>query len=156
MKTKDVKTLQITLQKSYSELNNVFHKDSQVETGILEDGTILYFIDGELTFFEKEDHIIVFLRVLLKDLIQLPKIIVDMGAIPFVVKGADVMVPGIVSSDENIVKNEYVVIIDEKHKKPLAIGFTLMDANEINVSKKGKAVKTLHFVGDRYWDSFSK
>ena len=75
-----------------------------------------------------------------------------MGAIPYVTRGAAVMVPGIVAADERIKKGDYVVIVDEKHDKPVAIGIALMDANEISKEKSGKAIKTIHYVGDRWWE----
>ncbi|MHA1130010.1 MAG: DUF1947 domain-containing protein [Candidatus Helarchaeota archaeon] len=155
LKTKDVKKLQIQLQERYPNLDKLFEKDTRVETGFLEDGTVLYFIKGELTFFTDEKHILPFIRVLLKNLIILPQIVVDTGAVPYIVKGADVMIPGIVHVDETIKKNGYVVIVDEKHGKPLAVGLTLMDSAEIKAKKKGKAVKNLHYIGDRIWDIFS-
>ena len=41
---------------------------------------------------------------------------VDMGAVPFVTKGADVMAPGIVASDEVIKEGDLVWIRDERNK----------------------------------------
>lgn len=152
MKSGDIKKLQFDLQKFFPNSNNLFGKGSRVEKGTLDDGTILYLIDGELIFFEIEKRIIPFLRILLKNLIQLQKVTVDLGAVPYVARGAAVMVPGIVATDEDIKKDDYVVIVDEKHDKPLAIGLALMDANEIIKEKKGKAIKTVHYVGDKWWE----
>ncbi len=92
----------------------------------------------------------------MKTLISLPKIVVDQGAVPYIVNGASVMIPGIVNIDSQIKKNDYVVIVDEKHQKPLAVGIALMDAEKVLKEKKGKAVKNLHYIGDRYWDAFAK
>ncbi|MFX1297562.1 MAG: DUF1947 domain-containing protein [Promethearchaeota archaeon] len=156
LKSKDIKKFQIKLQQDYQNVDNLFKKHTKVEKGILDDGTNIYFIDGELTFFEKENQLLPFLRILLTNLISLPKIVVDTGAVPYIVKGANVMVPGIVTVDENIKQSDYVVIVDEKHNKPLAIGVALMSANDIFEEKKGKAIRNVHYIGDKIWDSFSK
>ena len=90
--------------------------------------------------------------MLLQELIILPKIVVDTGAVPYVVRGAAVMLPGIVSTDKIIKKDDYVVIVDEKHDKPLAIGIALLDGSEISKEKKGKGILNVHYIGDRIWD----
>ncbi len=76
---------------------------------------------------------------------------VDMGAVPHVVNGADVMVPGIVEVWEGIRKGDVVWVRDEKYHKPLCVGISLMDAEEILKSERGKAVKNVHYVGDKIW-----
>lgn len=134
----------------------LFGKNSKMEEGTLEDGTILYFINGELTFIRKEGRIFPFLRAILKNLISLPKVVIDMGAIPHIIKGADIMCPGIVSFDFNIKKDDFLVIVDEKHNKPLAIGLALVNDTEFSREKKGKAVKNVHYVGDKLWDFIKK
>ena len=77
---------------------------------------------------------------------------VDHGAIPFLMNGADCMVAGVQAADENIVKGELVWIRDMTHKKPLAIGWSVMDGNEMASATKGKGIITLHWVGDELWD----
>lgn len=156
LKSGDTKKLYAELQQFFPKSNNLFGKHDKVETGNMEDGTTLYFINGELVFFKREEQLIPFLRILLKNLIQLPKIVIDMGGVPYIARGADVMIPGIVATDKGIKKNDYVVIVDEKHDKPLAIGLALMDEDELSSKKKGKGIKNVHYVGDRYWTEFSK
>ena len=77
---------------------------------------------------------------------------VDMGAINFVIKGADIMSPGIVSADETIKPEETIVVIEENHNKPLAIGISLISGKEMVENTKGKAIENLHFVGDPIWE----
>jgi len=81
-----------------------------------------------------------------------PKIIVDMGAIPYVCKGADVMAPGIVRVEGNFGSGDLVLVADMKFGKALALGTSLMDAETARATKKGPVVKTLHFVSDKIWD----
>lgn len=77
---------------------------------------------------------------------------VDMGAIKFVSNGADIMSPGIVYADESIEKGDIVLIVDETHKKPLAIGISLITNEEMIKNDSGKAIKTKHYVGDDIWN----
>ncbi len=77
---------------------------------------------------------------------------VDMGAVKFIRNGADVMSPGIVAADESIQPSDPVVIVEERHKKPLGVGTALMSGTEMVHSNKGKAVKIVHHVGDAIWD----
>lgn len=77
------------------------------------------------------------------------RVIVDAGAVRFVVNGADIMKPGIVSADPEIAAGDLVVIAEERHKKPLAIGRALVAGTEMK--GEGKAVKSLHHVGDLIW-----
>lgn len=81
-----------------------------------------------------------------------PKIIVDMGAIPYVCKGATVMAPGIVRIEGEFGKGDLVLVVDMKHGKALALGESLLDSETAKNTKKGPVVKTLHYVGDKIWD----
>jgi PUA domain protein len=83
---------------------------------------------------------------------QAPKIIVDMGAVPYVCKGAGVMAPGIRRIEGEFGKGDLVVVVDEKHGKALAIGESLYDSQTARSTKKGAVVKTLHYVSDKIWD----
>ena len=76
---------------------------------------------------------------------------VDMGAVKFICSGADVMCPGIVDADVSIEEGNLVWIRDEKNLQPLAIGKALMSGQEMIEFNRGKAVKTIHHVGDRIW-----
>ena len=81
-----------------------------------------------------------------------PKIVVDMGAIPYVCKGATVMAPGIVRIEGEFVKGDLVVVIEMKFGKALGMGEALMDSETAKNTKKGPIVKTLHWVSDKIWD----
>ncbi|MEM2869434.1 MAG: PUA domain-containing protein [Thermoplasmata archaeon] len=77
---------------------------------------------------------------------------VDEGAIRFICNGADVMGPGIVEVDSAIREGELVWVRDVKHLKPLAIGRALVAAGMMASRSPGKAVRTLHYVGDELWN----
>jgi len=76
---------------------------------------------------------------------------VDMGAVRFIRNGADVMSPGIVDADKSITPRDFVVVVDERHKKPLGIGTALITGIEMIQETKGKAVRIVHHVGDKIW-----
>ncbi|MGD0327887.1 MAG: RNA-binding protein [Halobacteriota archaeon] len=76
---------------------------------------------------------------------------IDMGAVRFIRNGADVMSPGIVDADTSIEPDDLVVVVDERHKKPLGIGTALIAGAEMIRARKGKAVQIVHHVGDKIW-----
>ena len=76
---------------------------------------------------------------------------VDMGAVKFVYNGADIMAPGIVDADPAIRPGDLVWVRDERNLRPLAIGEALMSGPEMVASEKGKAVTSIHYVGDPLW-----
>jgi PUA-domain protein len=80
-----------------------------------------------------------------------PKIVVDMGAVPYVCNGADLMVPGVVQINGDFNTNDFVLIVDERHGKPLAIGVALFDSHVMRKMKRGKIVRNIHYVGDKLW-----
>jgi PUA domain protein len=115
----------------------------------IDDNIIL--IDNEAKFFYYKDKIVPVLKLILEKNF-LKKITVDMGAVKFVANGADIMRPGITSIEEGIQKESIVSIVDETHKKPLAVGLALFDGEEMRKMDSGKVIKTLHYVGDNIWN----
>ena len=91
-------------------------------------------------------------RGLLANSLETGWVQVDMGAVPFVCNGANTMSAGIKDVSPEIVKGQYVWIREENHHKPLAIGLSLMGAEEMLISEKGKAIKSLHYIGDKIWN----
>ncbi len=76
---------------------------------------------------------------------------VDMGAVPYVYNGADVMAPGIVDADPAIRPGDLVWVRDERNRRPLAVGRALLDGPAMAREEKGKAVESIHHVGDELW-----
>jgi PUA domain protein len=62
------------------------------------------------------------------------------------------MRPGIVSVTDDVKAGLPVQVVDDRHKKPLAIGIALFDAQELRASTTGKMVKKFHHVGDEIWN----
>src|SRR3989338_6732669 len=103
--------------------------------------------EGEKLFFIKETQLIPTLKFLIKKNI-LKTVIVDMGAVKFVINGADIMRPGIVAFEDGILKDEFVAVVDEKNKKPLCVVKMLFTGEEAKAMSSGKVIKNAHYVGD--------
>ena len=126
-------------------------KKSSFEVGNLEQYKVIL-VDEDIDFIIIENKVFFTLHGLYK---YHPKdyfVVVDMGAVSFVSKGADIMTPGIIDADIKIKKSDYVWICDERYHKPLAIGKALMTGEEMKTKKTGKAIKNFHYVSDRLWN----
>ncbi len=123
-------------------------KKDQVE--LVEDQYKIILINKKPSFFYYQDRIVPTLKFLQEN-DTLKKITVDMGAVKFVVNGADVMRPGIVEIEEGIAKDEFVAVIDKNNKKPLAVGIALFSSEEMKGMNSGKVIKNIHYVGDELW-----
>jgi len=136
-------------KKLFEELSSVFGEiiAERVESAVLEDVTV-YLLDYVVEFVRDGDAIYPFLGGSHVD--GLPRVVVDMGAIPYVCNGADVMAPGITDMDSFEV-GDLVVVRDVTHGKALAIGKALKSSSDIEASRKGKVIENLHYVGDSLW-----
>jgi len=131
-------------------LENMFGSKVLVETVEAEFGQLLL-IDGKPVLFKIGD--VVLPTLLSAEIVaQLPKVVVDMGAVKFVCNGADVMAPGIRRYEGNFVKGDIVVVVDEKYGKPLALGEILYSSEEVKAIKQGPVIKTKHYVSDKVWN----
>lgn len=83
---------------------------------------------------------------------SISKIVVDMGAVPYICKGADVMAPGVVGIMGEFKENDLLLVLDELHSQPLAIGVSLFNSKAMKNVKHGRTVKNIHHVGDKLWN----
>jgi PUA domain protein len=79
-------------------------------------------------------------------------VVVDTGAVPYVVNGADIMRPGVTSVSDDILAGKPVQVVEERYGKPLAIGIALYNTTELREKNSGKVVKTIYHVGDELWN----
>lgn len=115
-------------------------------------GFHVVFVDGEIRGLVFEDGTeFLTVRGLLRYSATKRFVTVDMGAVKYVANGADVMGPGIVEADPGIAEGDLVWIRDVKNKRPLAIGRALMSGDDLAKKGKGKAISSVHHVGDRIW-----
>jgi PUA domain protein len=128
----------------------LFGSKANVEVVEAEVGKI-YLVNGKPLFFKIGERVLPTL-LFQEFALRAPKIVVDMGAVPYVCNGADVMAPGIRHVDGEFGEGDLVLVVDEKHGKPLALGESLYDAESARNAKQGVVVKTLHFVSDKVWN----
>ena len=82
---------------------------------------------------------------------KFPYVMVDMGAVKFVCKGANVMRPGI-KNHSDFERDKIVCVIEESQHKFLAVGKALVSSDEIKNMEKGEIVKNLHYISDKFWE----
>jgi len=111
----------------------------------------IYYLNGKPAAVKLKDRLLPTLQFE-KALQHLPKIVVNMGAVPHICNGADVLAPGIVKIAGAFAINDYVVVVDERHQKPLAVAAALVDSQAANSLKHGKVAENLHYVGDAVWN----
>ena len=137
------------LRSSFGDVVDTF-SDKKFETATADDIPIVM-IDGEVVLFKTGDAYFPTVKGVLQLGLKKNVVVVDAGAVRFVVNGADVMCPGIVSADDDIEAGDLVVITEETHGKPLAIGTALIPGQQMQASS-GKAIKSVHYVGDKLWN----
>ena len=111
----------------------------------------LLFINGQILGMLLEDEPFLTVRGILHYRPEKRFVTIDMGAVPFVTNGADIMTPGIVDADVDIIAGELVWIRDVRNLGPLAIGRSLHTGPDLVALKEGKGVLNIHYVGDRLW-----
>jgi PUA-domain protein len=131
-------------------VEDLFGSKVNVEVAETDIGKI-YLINGKPLFFKVGERLLPTL-LFPEFASQAPKIVVDMGAVPYVCNGADVMAPGIVRVEGEFGEGDLVLVVDEKHRKPLALGESIYDAESARNTKQGAVVKTFHFVSDKIWN----
>ena len=151
LKTKEAKQIiEEASKKLKLDLEVIFGAKANVEV-VESDVGFIYLIGGKPVLYKAGDNVLP--TLLFTEFTSCaPKIVVDMGAIPYVCKGANVMAPGIVRIEGEFCKGDLVLVVDMKHGKALALGESLLDAETAKTTKKGPAVKTLHYVSDKIWD----
>ena len=154
IKHTEIRDLKEDILRQYNEdfVNQIFPKKCNVEVILTEEGDTLYAINNELKLWKSTEGYLPVLTLLLNNRVDLKTVIVDMGAVRFVtINKADIMRPGITEIDLSIKKGDIVQIVDETHKKPLAIGKALFNAKEMKAKTSGKVIINLHTIKDSVW-----
>lgn len=155
MKIKSRNVLRKTDQKALvNDIVEAFGDASSFENRKLEsvesEGQDFIFVDGEPLLFKIGGKIFPTVKGALKLNPTRRRVVVDPGAVRFIINGADTMSPGIVEADPEIKEGDLVIIVEKAHGKAIAIGKALMAGKDM-VGGKGKAVKSIHYVGDEIW-----
>ncbi|MCD6188629.1 MAG: RNA-binding protein [Thermococcus sp.] len=157
---KEVKKIIGEMAKIFGEevAGKLISKKDHVLVGEFDKTTQILFINGKPRFIRREGLIFPLVITLyeLSDKEDLRKwkrrVVVDQGAVPYILNGADVMAPGIVDADEGIKEGDFVFVVEEEYGRPLAIGIALMDGKTMKEKTKGKAVKIIHHAKDKIWE----
>ena len=83
---------------------------------------------------------------------RFPAVTVDMGAVKFMCKGANLMRPGIKEFTE-FKKDNLVCIVEESQHKFLAVGKAMIDSSELESMEKGEIIENIHYISDRFWET---
>ena len=83
---------------------------------------------------------------------KFPNVMVDMGAVKFMCKGANVMRPGIKKNTE-FDKDKLVCIVEESLHKFLAVGKSMVSSTELENMEKGEVIKNMHYISDKFWET---
>ncbi len=83
---------------------------------------------------------------------RFPNVMVDMGAVKFMCKGANVMRPGIKKNTE-FEKDKLVCIVEESLHKFLVVGKSMVSSTELENMVKGEVIKNMHYISDKFWET---
>ena len=144
MREKEIKALSKNLQDIFGV--PVFDERDAVDMAESSDFNVI-FVGQDILGLVYEEKPFLTIRGLLKYRPAARSVTVDMGAVPFVTNGADVMGPGITDADESIAEGDLVWIKDVKNGAPLAIGKALRSGSELKNKAGGKAIKTIWGMG---------
>ena len=114
------------------------------ETGVIITG-------NEITAVKIGDDILPFLDDI-PILEKFPYVTVDMGAVKFVCKGANIMRPGITKFSD-FESGEIVCVIEESQNKFLAVGKAEISSKEAEDASNGEVIKNMHYISDDFWES---
>jgi len=151
---KDTKDLLGMVLKQYPNMANLL-KQKEKWMLIRFEGGVAYATGGKALFLEIDGNLIPTFYALKSYDFKLPKVIVDEGAVPHILNGADVLRPGIREVQGSFEANEVVVVVEEKHGVPIAVGNALIPWSAAVNAKRGKVVKVLHYVGDPVWKALN-
>jgi len=149
LREKEIKKILSEFRASYSIDEETFSPKPKAEIAETGDEALI-FIDNRPVILRKGGKL--FPALTFNEALEaLPKAVVDMGAIPHICNGADIMAPGIRSIEGTFQERATILVVDERFRKPLAIGLTLVNSNQMKEMKQGKAISNVHFVGDQIW-----
>lgn len=105
----------------------------------------------EISFFNYEGLFLPSIQVFRKiSEINIPSVSVDDGAVPYLLNGADVFSSGI--TDTDVFGKDELITVKNPQGHILCVGLAMESSDTIK-DKKGKAIKNIHFLGDKIWEN---
>ena len=147
---KDKKQYKISAERYLEDATEIFHKKTDLKKYVVKDGEFIA-LNKEILFLIQKSSLIPTISTIRKFASKIPKVIVDIGAIKFIIKGADVMRPGITQIGKDVVEGKLVKIIEEKNGAILSIGRSLYDQVDMEPLETGRVIKNLHHINDIWW-----
>jgi PUA-domain protein len=150
LKQKEMRALREQMQGVFGEVE-LWPEAAAVESGEVADHQVVI-VDGVVHGLVREGMPFLSVRGLLAYRPATRFVTVDMGAVRFVHNGADVMAPGIVGADPELKEGDWCWIRDERNQQPLGVGVCRMTGPAMVAERAGKAVQSVHHLGDKLWD----
>ena len=119
--------------------------------------TLVYSVDSVPLFFDVNGRCDFYPTIfaLWKVPTLLPQVVIHSPVSTFVLRGADLMAPGLYKLDDAIQKGDKVSIRVRNNSFPFAVGASEVDAAvdfmETNTRPRGKAVQVWHMFSDMLW-----
>jgi len=152
LRQKEIETLKQEIEKRLG--TSIFSVADAVEVAeVYGIASKVYILERQIVAVDIDGEAFLSLRGLLKYGASREFVTVDMGAVPFVSKGADVMGPGITGGDASIMEGELVWVRDERYGRPLAIGRSMVKGEMLGSRRQGKFIETLYHIGDKLWQA---
>ncbi|XP_004347907.1 malignant T cell amplified sequence 1 isoform 2 [Capsaspora owczarzaki ATCC 30864] len=137
-------------------LDEVMPKKDPIHLLKLRDSHLqLIVVNKEVLFFHDRDGpYMPTLRLVHKCPSMITHQTVDIGAFPFVMRGVNVMAPGLTSKGGKLTPapvNTVVAVMGEGKEHAMAIGIMKMSSDQIKSVNKGIAIESVHFLNDGLW-----
>ncbi|MEM3713329.1 MAG: DUF1947 domain-containing protein [Nitrososphaeria archaeon] len=154
LRNKEIKQLTKILSSIFPNIYKAYLSENTISVEhVILDKAEIYIINGKPLIIRLLDGTLFPTISVLNEICDdLPKVFVDKGALPHIINGADVMIPGIVKIEGNFNEGEIVQILEINYNKIIAIGKALISSHTIHTLKNGKAFKNIHYVGDKLWE----
>jgi len=116
---------------------------------------ILYLRDVPLCFCHRDGPWFLTLRLVHRYPQAMPRLRTDLGAIRFVLSGANIMCPGLTSEGatihDELEEGKPVSIYGEGKEHAMALGIMTMSTEAIRTENKGIGVEVVHYLNDGLW-----
>ena len=122
--------------------NLTAHEVAEGRTLLVGEGVSMVRIDGRYLPFLGDEA----------TLLRFQSATVDMGAVKFVCKGADIMRPGITGFGQ-FGAGEIITVREESRGKFIAVGRALVPSSEMENMERGRAVANAHYISDIFWEA---
>ncbi|ORM40518.1 Malignant T-cell-amplified sequence 1 -like protein [Babesia sp. Xinjiang] len=136
-------------------IDAVMPKKGNIILAKCQDHLTLLLVGGEIAFFQKRDGPWVpSLRLVHKYPHMMPKMQIDKGALKFILRGSNVMCPGLTSEGgymDDVDRGEVVQIVVDGREHACAVGVTTMSTAEIREKNKDMCIENLHYLNDGIW-----